>query len=134
MKWRTTPFPRYDDMAEILGETQGTGRYSFQFGAEDAGPNEANADPIIDLEAAAGHDDDDSPEDTPVETHAERRHRESSKLQPPPNKKQKVSGGSLRLVAGYMFWRTQLYRKIAPSPLGKQCHKIQWTLLSKAKP
>lgn len=30
MKWRTTPFPWYDDMAEILGETQGTGRYSFQ--------------------------------------------------------------------------------------------------------
>jgi len=37
-------------------------------------------------------DDDDSPEDTPVETQAERRHRESSKLQLPPNKKQKVSG------------------------------------------
>jgi hypothetical protein len=39
-------FPWYDDMAEILGETQGTGRYSFQFGAED-GPNEANVDPNI---------------------------------------------------------------------------------------
>jgi hypothetical protein len=95
MKWRTTPFPWYDDMAEILGESQGTGRYSFQFGAEDGLNNdEANLDPNIDpnLEAAANHDDDDSPEETPVETQGERRHRESSKLQPPPSKKQKVSG------------------------------------------
>lgn len=81
-------------MAEILGETQATGRYSFQFADEDVvqdGHNEANIDPALDSAVVQIDDDDDSLAEIPAETQGEKRHRESLKLQPP-SKKQKVSG------------------------------------------
>jgi hypothetical protein len=53
MKWRTVPFPWFDDILELLGETLATGRYSFHGGGplEDEDDflddEDGNADPLL---------------------------------------------------------------------------------------
>jgi hypothetical protein len=49
LKWRTTPFPWFDDVSNIVGDSVATGRYSFLGGnAEDRGDNGNPESPVVD--------------------------------------------------------------------------------------
>jgi hypothetical protein len=97
-RWRTTPFPWFDDILELLGETLQPGKYRT-FGAIDE-----DEEPLPDTGACSSQtraDNADEEDDiVPVETVASKRHRESAAIEQPPQKKKKSSGvGAMREVS-----------------------------------
>jgi len=101
LKWRTTPFPWFDDILAILGEQLSRGKYR-SFGPLDPTefeePDQSDAlDPRLHRSESpandAPNDDEDNVNTTsPQETAAQKRHRESAAIEDSSSKRQRPSG------------------------------------------
>jgi hypothetical protein len=93
MKWRTTPFPWFEDILNILGDSLATGRYSFAAGENTNDENMESAAILPSSHAATprqqSDDDDDESETQDAETQEPKRTRNSG---PPPPRKKRVTG------------------------------------------